>query len=63
MPYLISSAIRSVDYDPDTETLHIEFSSRRIYTYYGVPEHVYRGLITASSAGDYYNTYIKGRYA
>lgn len=63
MPYLISSAIRAVDYDPFMETLDIEFASRRVYTYHGVPEHIYHGLITAYSAGEYFNTYIKGRYS
>lgn len=63
MPVLISSAIRSVEYDPISETLWIEFSSRRTYAYFGVPESVYLGLLKAYSAGEYYNSYIKGRYS
>jgi len=63
MPYLNSSAIRAVDYDPYTGTLDIQFASRRTYTYHGVPEYIYYGLISADSAGEFYNTHIKGRYA
>jgi len=62
MPTLNSSAIDSVDYDPWTGQMRIWFTSGGPYTFYGVPYEVYHGLITASSAGSYYNRYIRGRY-
>jgi hypothetical protein len=32
------------------------------YVFCGVPESLYRGLISASSPGTYYDQYIRGRY-
>ncbi|GJD97893.1 KTSC domain-containing protein [Methylobacterium iners] len=64
MPYLSSSAIRRAEYDPSTRTLQIWFTSGgHPYNYYGVPEEIYRGLITAASAGNYFDRYIKDRYS
>ena len=63
MPTLSSSAIRSVDYDPESRTLTIVFtSSSTAYTFHGVPERVYMGLVMSSSPGTYYNDHIRGRY-
>ncbi|WP_370631609.1 KTSC domain-containing protein [Methylovirgula sp. HY1] len=33
------------------------------YYYYRVPESVYRNLLCASSAGIYFNTYIRDNYS
>ncbi|WP_373694618.1 KTSC domain-containing protein [Rhizobium aouanii] len=33
------------------------------YDFYGVPEAIYHGLLRASSAGTYYNTYIRDQYS
>lgn len=64
MIYLNSSAIRAVDYDAQSETLYIQFTSqRRVFTFPGVPYAVYVGLIEARSHGAYYNAFIRGRYA
>ena len=62
MPYLNSSAISYVEYSDLTRELHITFRSGGTYTYYGVPRSVYEGLISASSAGQYYHQHIEGRY-
>jgi hypothetical protein len=60
---LNSSAIESVDYDPDTGHLEIWFThSGGPYSFYRVPYERYYGLITSSSPGAYYNRYIRGRY-
>ena len=42
--------------------MHLTFSSGRSYTLHGVPVHHYHGLLSASSPGWYFNTYLKGRY-
>jgi hypothetical protein len=55
-----SSAIRAVGYDGDTLT--VEFHNGDVYDHPGVPESVYRGLMSAPSMGAYYNRYIRGRY-
>ena len=63
MPYLNSSAIVRAEYDAPTRTLQIWFrSGAHAYDFHNVPETVYQGLIQASSAGSYYDRYIKDRY-
>jgi hypothetical protein len=57
-----SSDLRSVGYDPTTQTLEIEFRSGGIYQFRGVPESVYRSLMQASSHGTYFHAHIKDRY-
>lgn len=63
MVNLNSSSIRAVDYDPTNRRLYIWFPDNGPYTFYGVPPPIFQGLITASSAGRYYNQNIRGRYA
>lgn len=60
MPSLNSSCIRWAEYE--FGTLYLTFCGGRTYTLRGVPEHHYHGLINASSAGRYFNRYLKGRY-
>lgn len=64
MPFLNSSAIYQVEYNAETQVLSIIFQKgRKWYYYYGVPESVYRGLLSAPSAGQYFDTYIKDQYS
>jgi hypothetical protein len=62
MPYVNSSAIRFIDYDPTTKILRITFTTGNTYDYFNVPQHIYDGLISASSKGGYYNDYIRDTY-
>jgi hypothetical protein len=57
-----STNIVSMGYDPDTETLEIEFSSGAIYQYYNVGLAIYEQLSMAPSKGQFLNTYIKNAY-
>lgn len=63
MTRLNSSSILAVDYDPSNRLLYIWFPNRGPYTYYGVPERIYEGLILATSPGTYYNENIRGNYS
>ena len=54
-----SSNLESVGYDAERRVLEIEFSNSSVYQYYGVPESVYRGLMSASSHGQYFDQEIK----
>ncbi len=54
-----SSNVASVGYDPSSSILEIEFNNGSIYQYSGVPEHVYTGLVNASSKGEYLDQNIK----
>ena len=62
MPYLNSSAISRVEYDPGSRQMSIWFRETGLYTYFGVPEAIYLGLISAPSAGRYFNDNIEDRY-
>jgi hypothetical protein len=48
-----------VGYDAESSTLGVRFKSGGAYEYYGVPEHVYHGLLTASSVGRYFDANVK----
>lgn len=63
MPYVNSTAIRQVEWDKSTLNLFVTFTSAKTYTYYGVPEWKYAGLLTASSAGQYFNDNIRDQHS
>ena len=54
--------IHSIGYDPQSAVLEVGFTSGEIYQYFDVPEHLYRGLMNASSHGQFLNDYIKYSY-
>lgn len=57
-----SSNIASVGYDPNTQTLEVEFNSGSIYQYFDVAQTIYEALISAESVGKFLNAQIKGYY-
>lgn len=57
-----SSNIRSVGYDPQTQTLEVEFMNGTIYQYYGVPENIYDKMMGEQSKGRFLNMYIRNQY-
>jgi hypothetical protein len=58
-----SSAIRKVAYDASTNRMYIDFeNSDPNYEFCGVPESVFRGMVSAPSVGHYYNDYVKDRF-
>jgi KTSC domain len=62
MVRLNSSAISAVDYNERSLNLNITFTSGDTYTYYLVPAWKYAGLISASSAGQYFNDNIRDQH-
>lgn len=58
-----SSNLASVGYDPDTETLEVEFINCRVYQYLGVPQFIYEELMSSPSLGRYLNHNIIPQYA
>ncbi|MCP1499841.1 hypothetical protein J2Y86_004548 [Pseudomonas migulae] len=54
-----SSNIMSAGYDPESETLEIEFQGGAVYQYYNVNEHLYEQFKSASSKGQFFHMYIK----
>jgi hypothetical protein len=59
---IASSTIRSAGYDQQTMIMEIAFINESIYQYFDVPEYVFQGLLSAPSAGTYFNTIVKGIY-
>lgn len=59
---LDSSNLDACEYDDQTQTLAIKFRNGNIYHYFDVPEHVFEGLRTAPSPGQYLHVEIKGIY-
>jgi len=56
-----SSALRSVGYDEQQQTLEIEFTSGAVYRYFDVPPEVYRGLMAAESHGRYFHQHVRNK--
>jgi KTSC domain len=57
-----SSNLKSVGYDPKTQTMEIEFLNGNVFRYDGVPAHHHAGLLKHSSPGTYFHTHIKGAF-
>lgn len=58
-----SSNLATVGYDPNAETLEVEFKNGLIYQYYNVPQVVFDELVSAPSPGTYFNINVKNRFA
>ncbi len=56
-----SSQLAAVGYDKESKTMRVEFQNGSLYEYSGVDEGVYANLISAPSAGSFFNG-IKNRY-
>jgi hypothetical protein len=57
-----SSTLATIAYDRTRELLQLEFTSRALYQYFGVPAAVCEGLLRASSKGNYFNQAIRGKF-
>lgn len=58
-----SSSLASVGYNPDSETLEVEFvTTGKVYEYYNVPQFMYDRLREASSIGQFFNAEIRNAY-
>ena len=57
-----STTLATVVYHTHTQRLWLEFRSRAVYCYLGVPPTVHQGLMSASSKGAYFNQNIRGRF-
>lgn len=58
-----SSNIEAITFDPDTDTLTVEFRDGSSYDYLNVPVQVYRAFQRAGSAGEFFYRQIRNRYA
>ena len=58
-----STSIAFISHDSETLTLRIIFREGGTYDYHGVPEMVFQQFLNASSKGEYYIRWIKGRFS
>ncbi len=57
-----STTLSTIAYDGIRNLLQLEFRSRAVYHYFGVPAAVHEALLGAPSKGSYFNQAIRGRY-
>ena len=55
-----SATLATIGYDDALGILQLEFRSRAVYSYFGVPRPVYEALLAAPSKGGYFNHAIRG---
>lgn len=55
-----SSNLSSVGYE--NSTLYVRFHNGSLYSYSGVPESIYRGIMSAPSHGSYLASHVKNVY-
>jgi len=58
-----STTLATISYDEARELLQLEFCSRAVYLYIGVPPAVHQALLGAPSKGRYFNQSIRGRFS
>lgn len=57
-----SSHLQTYSYDPDTQTLTVEFQNGSIYQYTRVPANEYWNLAQSGGAGTYFWSKIRNHY-
>lgn len=60
---VVSSSIRSVGYDKDTEILQVDFKDGSVYQYEGVPPDIYQGFISSPSKGHYFIANVRESFS
>ena len=55
-----SSTLRTIAYDESLALLRLEFRSRAVYDYFGVPAAVHEALLRAPSIGACFNEVVRG---
>lgn len=62
MTQVSSSNVDEVGYDEQNQIVYVRFLNGTLYIYKGVPEHIYNGLLNASSVGSYLHRNFKNVY-
>jgi hypothetical protein len=60
---VVSNNIAQIGYNKEHKLLRVRFKNGGHYEYRGVPEHVYDAFKTALSAGKYFSTVIRNKFA
>lgn len=56
-----SSNVRAVGYDPETETMRVEFANGRSYDYPGTSSEEHQRLVSAGSIGKHFHKHFRSR--
>jgi hypothetical protein len=56
------ATVAALSYDEASGILQLEFRSRAVYRYFGVPVAVHESLLRALSRGKYFNRVIRGHF-
>ena len=59
---VVSSNIKAIGYDADSEELHFKFMNGTEYAYYGAPKEVYDEMMQAPSKGKFFYSEIKDKF-
>jgi hypothetical protein len=62
MRSVYSSHVDEIGYDPDTEELHVKYSSGRTTVYDGVPLTVAATVQSSASIGEALHAHVRGKY-
>ena len=57
-----SATLRAIAYDGSLALLRLEFRSRAVYDYFGVPAAVHEALRRAPSVGVFFNDVVRGYF-
>lgn len=57
-----STVLAEIDYDPESQTLTLRYTSGQCYQYRGVPETVYKDLKASRVKGRFLRFFIKDKY-
>lgn len=57
-----STVIKAFEYNYAIERLTVEFNSGTVWQYDGLPATIFEDMKTATSAGQYFNFFIRGKY-
>ena len=58
-----SSVIESVGYDEENNTLAVQFLTKKVYFYLGIPTIIWEKFVDAESKGSFFSKEIKGQYS
>ncbi len=60
---MMTSFVRIIKYNPETENLRVTYESGIILNFKGVPGHIYKEMTESYWKGTFLSQRIKGRYA
>ena len=60
--HVVSTAVVSIGYRPEDETLEVEFAGGGVYDYLKVPKNVYQEFFKSPSKGRFFSERIREQY-